>query len=206
MLLQAVDAALQVGSSLCPRARTIKTGKDLAGKKIATEAVQITKRYLAEQGVEADVEFSWGATEAKTPELVDAIVEITRNRFVTARQQAARRRHDLDDDAAAHRQQGELGRSLEAGRRSKAWRCYSVGRSEAEGRVGLKLNCPREKVDAVVAVLPALRKPTISQLAEEGWVALETILEERELKTMIPELKRAGASDMIEFPLNKVIY
>lgn len=187
-----------------PEASDIQDVKDLQGKRIATEVVNLTQDFLAEHGVKADVEFSWGATEAKTPDLVDAIVEITETgsslranklRVVTEILSTTPR-------LVAHRKSWEnpwIRQKIE----SIALLLQSA--IEAEGRVGLKLNVPADKKDQVIDILPAMKKPTVSQLTEDGWVAVETILKEEEVKRILPELKRAGAEDIIEYPLNKVI-
>jgi ATP phosphoribosyltransferase len=151
------------------------------------------------------VEFSWGATEVKAPELVDAIVEITE----TGSSLRANSLRIVDELLTTTPR-------LIANQRSwkDPWKRQKIenialllrGALEAEGRVGLKLNCPREKIDDILAVLPAMKKPTLSELAVAGWVAVETILKESEVRTIIPQLKGAGAADIIEYPLNKVIY
>ena len=188
-----------------PEASTVRSVKDLEGKRIATEVVQITKSYLERNGVRAEVEFSWGATEVKAPDLVDALVEITE----TGSSLRANKLRIVDEILTTTPR-------LIANKQSfqDAWKKQKIeniamllaGALEAEGQVGLKLNCPRDRMKDIVALLPALKKPTISSLADEGWVALETILRETEVRTIIPLLKRAGASGSIEYPLNKVIY
>jgi ATP phosphoribosyltransferase len=188
-----------------PEDSPMRSPKDLQGKRIATEVVNITSDYLARHGVKADVEFSWGATEVKAPELVDAIVEITE----TGSSLRANKLRILDEVLATTPR-------LIANRESwkDPWKREKIenlalllkGALESEGRVGLKLNCPREKVQEVLKVLPAMKNPTISQLTDDRWVALETILQEKEVRQIVPRLKRAGAQDIIEYPLNKVIY
>jgi len=188
-----------------PEGSSIRGVKDLEGKRIATEVVQITKSYLERNGVRAEVEFSWGATEVKAPDLVDAIVEITE----TGSSLRANKLRIVDEILTTTPR-------LIANKSSfrDEWKKQKIeniamllaGALEAEGQVGLKLNCPRDRMKDIVALLPALKKPTISALSDEGWVALETILREKEVRTIIPLLKRAGASGIIEYPLNKVIY
>ena len=188
-----------------PEGSSINTVQDLEGKRIATEVVNLTKQYLAKNGVKAEVEFSWGATEVKAPDLVDAIVEITE----TGSSLKANKLRILEEILVTTPRLIANKRSWE-----DPWKREKIenialllgGALEAEGQVGLKLNCPGEKVSQVVALLPALRKPTISPLSEDGWVALETVLREKEVRAIIPLLKRAGASGIIEYPLNKVIY
>ena len=188
-----------------PEGSRVHGVKDLEGKRIATEVVNITRAYLARNGVKAEVEFSWGATEVKAPDLVDAIVEITE----TGSSLRANKLREVDEVLRTTPR-------LIANRKSfeDPWKRQKIenialllgGAIAAEGQVGLKLNCPRDKVKEVLAILPALKKPTVSPLSDDGWVALETILQEKEVRTILPLLKRAGASGIIEYPLNKVIY
>lgn len=188
-----------------PESSSIQTVQDCTGKRIATEVVNLTKDYLARKHVQAEVEFSWGATEVKAPDLVDAIVEITE----TGSSLRANKLRIVDEVLTTTPR-------LIANKRSwdDEWKRRKIenialllgGALEAEGQVGLKMNCPRDKVQAVIAILPALKKPTLSSLSDDGWVALETILREQEVRAIIPELKRVGASGIIEYPLNKVIY
>ena len=184
----------------------IRSVQDLQGKRIATEVVNLTRRWLAERGVEAEVEFSWGATEAKCPELVDAIVEVTE----TGASLRANRLRILEVLMESNTQ-------LIANKQAwqDPWKRRKIeniamlmeGAIQAENRVGLKMNARKADVEKIVRMLPAMRRPTISPLAADGeeWVAIETIIEEKEVRRLIPELKRAGAEDIIEYPLNKVI-
>lgn len=189
-----------------PKDSPIKTLKDLKGKQIATELVNVTKRFLKKNKIKADVEFSWGATEVKVAQgLVEAIVELT-----------------------------ETGRSLEANKLKeiatvcksttkfianwKSWKdtwkrekmkqivLLLKGAISAEEKVGLKMNVKKEDMKKVIKRLPALKKPTISGLSDEGWFAIETVIDEKIVRILIPELKKAGAQGIIEYPLNKVIY
>ncbi len=188
-----------------PESSPIRTVKDLEGKRIATEVVDLTKDYLARHGVKAEVEFSWGATEVKAPDLVDAIVEITE----TGSSLRANKLRIVDEVLTTTPRLIANVKSWEdewKRRKIENIALLLAGALEAEGQVGLKMNCPREKVKDILAILPALKKPTISSLSDDGWVALETILKEKEVRAMIPQLKRAGASGIIEYPLNKVIY
>lgn len=182
----------------------IHSPKDLQGKRIATEVMNVTKRYLAEHGVEADVEFSWGATEVKVPELVDAIVELTES----GSSLAANNLRILDTVL-------ETNTKLIANR--KAWAdpakrqkietlsMLLQGALLGEKNVGLKMNVRRAELEKLLALLPALRRPTISALTDEDWVAVETVLDERTARDLIPELRNAGAEGIVEYPLNKVI-
>jgi ATP phosphoribosyltransferase len=188
-----------------PEDSPVQSVKDLEGKRIATEVVNITRAYLVRNGIKADVEFSWGATEVKAPDLVDAIVEITE----TGSSLRANKLREVDEVLRTTPRLIANRKSLE-----DPWKRQKIenialllgGAIAAEGQVGLKLNCPRDKVKEILAILPALKKPTVSPLSDDGWVALETILQEKEVRTLLPLLKRAGASGIIEYPLNKVIY
>jgi ATP phosphoribosyltransferase len=188
-----------------PNDSPIKSVKDLQGKHIATELVGFTKRWLEKHGVQANVEFSWGATEVKAPELVDAIVDITE----TGSSLKANNLRIVDVLTTSYPQ-------LVANRKSwdNAWKRKKIetlalllrGALAAEEKVGLKMNVPRAKLDALLKDLPALRNPTISPLAQENWIAVETIIDEKVVREIIPQLKAAGAEGIIEYPLNKVIY
>jgi len=182
----------------------IKSPKDLEGKRIATEVVNVTKKYLADKGVRAEVEFSWGATEVKVPDMVDAIVELTE----TGSSLAANDLRILDTVL-------ETNTKLIANRDSWAdpWKREKIetlamllqGALLGAQKVGLKMNVARAKLDEVLGLIPALRQPTISALTNEEWVAVETVLDEREARDLIPELRKAGAEGIVEYPLNKVI-
>ena len=188
-----------------PESSPIRSVEDVRGKRIATEAVELTTDYLARNGVEADVEFSWGATEVKAPDLVDAIVEITE----TGASLRANKLRIVDEIlTTTPRFIANKSSWDDSWKREKIENIALLLKAAllAEGRVGLKLNCPKEKVGEILAVLPAMKKPTMSELSEGGWVALETILEEAHVRTLIPRLKKAGAEDIIEYPLNKVIF
>ena len=182
----------------------IKSPKDLEGKRIATEVVNVTKKYLAGKGVRAEVEFSWGATEVKVPDMVDAIVELTE----TGSSLAANDLRILDTVL-------ETNTKLIANRDSWAdsWKREKIetlamllqGALLGAQKVGLKMNVARANLDEVLGLIPALRQPTISALTNEEWVAVETVLDEREARDLIPELRKAGAEGIVEYPLNKVI-
>jgi len=188
-----------------PKDSAISNPKDLEGKRIATELVNVTKRYLAEHSVNAEVEFSWGATEVKAPDLVDAIVEETE----TGSTLAAHGLKIIDTvlvsttrfiankaswkDEWKRRKIENISMLLEAA-------------LNAEGLVGLKMNVSRGSLKSVIGILPALKNPTLSPLSDEGWVAVEIIIEEKTVRDLIPKLRRAGATGIVEYPLNKVIY
>lgn len=187
-----------------PNDSPIRTVQDLAGKRIATELVGHTRRWLAQQGVQAEVEFSWGATEVKAPELVDAIVDITETG-------SSLRANNLRIVATVVTSYPQLIANHTAW--ADPWKRRKIetlalllqGALAADEKVGLKMNVPRAKLSAVLQQLPALRNPTISPLAQEDWVAVETIIDERVVREIIPQLRAAGAEGIIEYPLNKVI-
>ena len=179
--------------------------RDLEGKVIATEAVKMTERYLAKHGVKASVEFSWGATEVKVPQLADAIVEVTE----TGSSLRANRLRVLDTLL-------ESATWLIANRaaRKDPWKNEKIthmamlldGAIKATSRVGLMLNVRKDDLEKVLGALPALRNPTISQLSDAGWLAINTIVEEKTVRELIPKLKAARAEGIVEYPLNKVVY
>lgn len=187
-----------------PNDSPIQSVQDLQGKRISTEVVNLTQRWLAQHGVTAQVEFSWGATEVKPPLLADAIVEVTETgnslkannlrivcdllqsttRFITNTAAAADpwKRRKMDDMLLMLR-----------------------GAINAEGKVGLMMNAPTATLDTILALLPALQTPTVSQLADREWVAVNTILDESQVRELIPRLKDAGACGIVEYPLSKII-
>jgi ATP phosphoribosyltransferase len=188
-----------------PEDSDIHSVKDLQGKRIATEAVGLTKRYLEKNGVEATVEFSWGATEVKVPELVDAIVDITE----TGSSLRANKLRIVDVLIASYPQFIANGKAAsDPWKRQKMERITMLlkGALAAQDKVGLKLNIERAQLEKTLATLPALRQPTISQLSNSDWVALEVIIDEHVVRELIPSLKALGAEGIIEYPLNKVIY
>ncbi len=180
--------------------------KDLEGKRIATELVNVTKEYLKKNKVRADVEFSWGATEVKVASgLVEGIVELTE----TGR---SLRAHKLKQIATLIESTTKFianRASFDNGWKKKKMRqiCLLLkGAIQAEARVGLKMNIRRENLKKIIGILPALKNPTISDLSQKGWCAVETIIEEKIVRNIIPKLKEAGAEGIIEYPLNKLIY
>jgi ATP phosphoribosyltransferase len=191
---------------LCvPEDSPIQSVNDLRGKRIATEVVHITKRYLRRHNVKAEVEFSWGATEVKAHELVDAIVELTE----TGSSLRANKLRILDTLLVST---PRLIANREAWRdrwkRSKIENLALLlrGALEAETKVGLKMNIEQKNLPRLLQGLPALRNPTVSNLSQAGWVAVETIIDEHVVRELIPQLKAAGAEGIIEYPLNKVVY
>lgn len=188
-----------------PENSGIRTVEDLRGKRIATELVRATQRYLKQHGVAAEVEYSWGATEIKAPLLVDAIVEGTETG-------ASLRANHLRIIDTVTESTTKLVASHQAW--ADPWKREKVevlatllkGALEAEGKVGLKMNVPRAKLDHVSEQLPSLHTPTISSQVDPDWVALEVILDKQVSRRLIPRLKKAGAEGIVEYPLNKVIY
>lgn len=182
----------------------IRSPKDLQGKRIATEIVNVTRKYLAGKGVDAEVEFSWGATEVKVPEMVDAIVELTE----TGLSLAANDLRVLDTVMDTNTKFVANKKAWEDSWKRQKIEALSVllqGALMGQAKVGLKMNVARVDLDKVLKLLPALRQPTISALTNEDWVAVETVLEEREARELILELRRAGAEGIVEYLLNKVI-
>ena len=187
-----------------PEGSPYTTVKDLEGKIIATELVAATQRYLQRNGVTAKVEFSWGATEVKPPELADAIVEVTE----TGSSLRANKLRIIDTVLESNTQLIANVKSWQdPGKRQKLEDIKMLldGAIAALGKVGLMLNVEKSNLDAVLRVLPALKRPTISTLSEDGWLAVNTILEESTVRTIIPRLKSAGAQGIVEYPLNKII-
>ena len=182
----------------------VKTVKDLQGKRIATEAVNLTRKYLEENGVKAEVEFSWGATEAKAPDLVDAIVELTE----TGSSLRANNLRIVDKILESTTRLIANKKSYkEPEKRNKIENLAMLLRGAilAREKVGLKFNIPKARIEELQAFLPSMRQPTISPLLDPEWAALEIIVDESTVRKFIPELKNCGATDIIEYPLNKVI-
>ena len=190
---------------LCvPNDSPVQTVKDLEGKRIATEVVELTKKYLAEHGVKAKVEFSWGATEVKPPRLADAIVEVTETgsslrannlRIVEEILQSTTRfisNHTAWQDPWKHQKIQDIAMMLQ-------------GAIRAEGHVSLWMNVPRTRLLAVLDILPAIQKPTVSPLSDEDWFSVSTIVKTEVARDLIPRLKEAGANGIIELPISKII-
>lgn len=188
-----------------PEGSKIKNIKDLKGKRIATELVSVTKAYLKKNKVTAEVEFSWGATEVKAAIGVDAIVEVTE----TGSSLRANKLREVATVCESTTQLIANRRSwLDPKKRSKIENMALLlkGAILAEEKVGLKMNVGKKDLKAVLALLPAMKKPTISMLSDDKWVDVDTIIDEKVVKYLIPKLKNAGAQGIIEYPLNKVIY
>lgn len=187
-----------------PEYSDIKTVQDLNGKSIATELVEVTRNFLSEHGVSADVEFSWGATEVKVPELVDAIVDLTE----TGSSLRANKLRIVDTLMETNTVLiANKASWQDADKRAKIENIALMldAALQADAKVGLKLNIERSKLHDVVEQLPALRNPTISSLADENWIAVETVIEKKISRELIPALKRLGAEGIVEYPLNKIV-
>jgi ATP phosphoribosyltransferase len=191
---------------LCvPEDSPIRRPEDLAGKRVATELVNTVRRYFAARSVPVEIEFSWGATEVKVPDLVDAIVDITE----TGSSLRANKLRIVDTLL-------ETNTKLIANRRAwadpiKRRKIETIalllrGALEAESKVGLKMNAPKRALEDIIKAVPSLRNPTISPLSNPEWVALETIIDESVVREILPQLKALGAEGIVEYPLNKVVY
>jgi ATP phosphoribosyltransferase len=204
-----VESGLDVTSKVrwvlaVPEGSSFERAEDLEGKIVATELVEVSKRYFAVKGVNVKVEFSWGATEVKPPTLADAIVEVTE----TGSSLKANHLRIIDTvlESETHLIAGK-------GALANAWKREKIesialmlrGAIDAQSQVGLMLNVRRTDLDAVLSVLPALNSPTVSQLSDSEWVAVNTIVEERVAREVIPRLKAARATGIVEYPLNKVV-
>ncbi len=188
-----------------PNDSPIKSVKDLQGKRIATEAVNMTVDYLKKHGVTASVEFSWGATEVKPPKLADAIVEVTEtgnslranNLRILETIMESNTKFIMNKDAYK-----------DEWKRQKVERLVLMlkGAMSANTKVGIMMNVPKQRLQKVLELLPALSSPTVSALADEKMVAVNTIIEERQIRELLPDLSEAGASGIVEFPLSKIVY
>jgi len=187
-----------------PADSKIKSVKDLQGKRVATELVNVSKAYLKKNGVEANVEFSWGATEAKPPELADAIIEVTETG-------SSLRANNLTILETVMESSTVVIVNKESWK--NPWKRKKIeniclllkGALAAEEKVGLKMNVARKNLEKVLKVLPALNSPTVSNLHDKDWVAMDTVVDEKTVREIVPKLKDAGAEGIVEYPLNKVI-
>jgi ATP phosphoribosyltransferase len=187
-----------------PEKSPYQVPQDLEGKTIATELVRVTEAYFKRHGVTVNVEFSWGATEVKPPVLADAIVEVTE----TGSSLRANRLRIIDTVLESNTQLIANPQALD-----DDWKRVKIenialllgAAIEAQGRVGLMMNVARENLSTILSLLPALQRPTVSSLSDEGWVAVNTIIEERTVRELIPRLKAANASGIVEYPLNKIV-
>ena len=187
-----------------PDSSGIHEVKDLEGKTIATELVNVTRSYLAENDVQAEVEFSWGATEVKVPELVDAIVDLTETGNSLKANKLRIVDVILETNTVLIANKDSWGNSTKRAKIESIAMLLQAA-LEADAKVGLKLNVRREALQEVLSSLPALRNPTLSPLSDESWVAVETVIEKKVAREIIPALKRLGAEGIVEYPLNKLI-
>ncbi|MEI7698242.1 MAG: ATP phosphoribosyltransferase [Planctomycetia bacterium] len=190
---------------LCvPEDSPVKTVADLQGKRIATEVVGLTTRFLADRGVTAMVEFSWGATEVKPPKLADAIVEVTETGS-SLRANNLRIVEELLQSTTRFVANKSAWSDLWIRTKIENIALMLQSCLEAEGKVGLMMNTPEDNLNAVLSILPALQKPTVSHLSDPSWVALNTIVDESIVRSIIPRLKQAGAKGIVEYPISKII-
>jgi ATP phosphoribosyltransferase len=187
-----------------PESSPVQDVGDLEGKIIATELVGATQRYLEANGVKAKVEFSWGATEVKPPELADAIVEVTETGS-SLRENKLRIVETVLESNTQLIANKAAWADPEKQRKLSDIKLLLEGAMNALGKVGLMLNVEAKNLQKVLKVLPAMKKPTVSHLSDEDWLALNTILEESTVRRLIPRLKEAGAEDIVEYPLNKIV-
>jgi ATP phosphoribosyltransferase len=187
-----------------PEQSEIHSVSDLEGKTIATELVNVTRAYLDEHRVEAEVEFSWGATEIKVPELVDAIVDLTETGS-SLRANKLRIVDVLMETNTVLIANKSAWEDQEKRAKIENIALMLSAALEADTKVGLKLNLERSKLEVVLEKVPSLRKPTVSSLSDESWIALETVIEKNVSRDLIPMLKRMGAEGIVEFPLNKIV-
>jgi ATP phosphoribosyltransferase len=187
-----------------PAGSPIKSVKDLRGKKVATELVNVSKGYLKKKGVKAQVEFSWGATEAKPPELADAIIEVTETGSSLKANNLVILDTVLESNTVVIANQAAW---------ANAWKKKKIsdlvmllkGALAAEEKVGLKMNVRRRDLEKVLRVLPSMNSPTLSDLKDKQWVDVDTVVDEKTVREIVPKLKDAGAEGIVEYPLNKVI-
>jgi ATP phosphoribosyltransferase len=183
----------------------VKKPEDLAGKRVATELVSTVRAYFAKKKIAVDVEFSWGATEVKVPDLVDAIVDITE----TGSSLRANKLRIVDTLLETNTKLIANKKAWADPRKRKKIETIALlirGALEAESKVGLKMNAPKKALGAIVAAIPSLRGPTVAPLSNADWVALETIIDESVVREILPQLKELGAEGIVEYPLNKVVY
>jgi ATP phosphoribosyltransferase len=188
-----------------PEDSPFQCAADLRGKRVATEAVGLTKRFFEERGVEVEVEFSWGATEVKVPDLVDAIVDVTETGSSLRANKLRIIETLLESFPELIANRAAL---LDPWKKEKMERLTLLleGALRARDLVGLKMNLPEKNLKILLEALPSLRNPTVSPLAQEQWVAVETVIEESVVREIIPRLKSLGAEGIIEYPLNKVVF
>ncbi|MEO6846673.1 MAG: ATP phosphoribosyltransferase [Chthoniobacterales bacterium] len=188
-----------------PENSDFKTVEDLQGKRVATEAVGLTKRFFESKGVKVEIEFSWGATEVKVPDLVDAIVDITETGS-SLRANKLRILETIMESYPVFIANHAAKADAWKGEKMQKLCILLQGALAARAKVGLKMNLPKENLQNLLETLPSLRNPTVSPLAQTGWIAVETVIDEKIVREIIPQLKVLGAEGIIEYPLNKVVY
>jgi ATP phosphoribosyltransferase len=188
-----------------PENSPFQSAADLRGKRVATEAVGMTKRFFEERGIDVEVEFSWGATEVKVPDLVDAIVDVTETGSSLRANKLRIIETLLESFPELIANRAALGDEWKRGKMDRLTLLLE-GALRARDLVGLKMNLPKKNLKILLEALPSLRNPTVSPLAQEEWVAVETVIEESVVREIIPQLKSLGAEGIIEYPLNKVVY
>ncbi len=188
-----------------PEDSPVRTIEDLAGKRIATEAVGLTREFLRRRGVDAEVEFSWGATEVKVPDLVDAIVDITETGSSLRANKLRIVETIMESYPVFIANRAAYSDEWKRGKMDRVVLLLQ-GALAARDKVGLKMNLPHADLQNLLEQLPALRNPTVSPLANDGWVAVETVIDEKVVREIIPQLKALGAEGIIEYPLNKLVY
>jgi len=187
-----------------PVGSVIKSVSDLKGKKIATEAVKLAKKYLKKNKVTAEIEFSWGATEVKPPQLADAIIEITETGSSLRANNLAIIDTVMESNTVLIANKTSW-KNNEKRKKIEEVALLLQGAISAEGKVGLMMNVKKEDLEKVLGILPSLQKPTIAELSDKSWVDVNTIMDEKVVRDLIPKLKNAGAQGIVEYPLNKVI-
>ncbi|MEA1927189.1 MAG: ATP phosphoribosyltransferase [Candidatus Auribacterota bacterium] len=187
-----------------PEDSPFKKAEDLRGKRIATEVVNITREFFEGQGINCDIEFSWGATEVKPPQLVDAIVELTETGS-SLRANNLRIIETVLESTSRFIANPAVGQDPEKRRKLDSISLLLQGAINAQGKVGLKMNLRNDDLEKVLEKLPSLHSPTISNQLDENWIAIEIISEEKKVRELIPVLKEAGAEGIIEYPLNKIV-
>ncbi len=188
-----------------PNDSKIRSVKDLQGKRIATEAMGLVKRYLKKNGIKADVEFSWGATEVKAPELVDAIVDLTETGS-SLRANNLRIVDTILTSTTRFIANKDSWKNKAKRAKLEQIKMLLLGALEAQSRVLLKCNAPEKTLAKIVGLMPSLHAPTVNKLHDSGWYAVESVVEEQKVRDLIPALKKAGATGLIELPLNKIIF
>ena len=188
-----------------PENSDIRSVKNLEGKRIATEAVNMTEKFLKKNGIRAEVEFSWGATEVKAPELVDAIVELTETGS-SLRANNLRILETVMESTTRLIANKQAWQDEEKQRKIENLAVLLDAALNAESKVGIKLNVAKDNLEKILELLPSLRQPTVAQLAHSEWFAIDTVVDEDVVRKLVPKLRQAGAEGIIEYPLNKVIY